>query len=146
MKTRTCTKQATTNMHNFVLAFMSSMTSSCRECPYFPRCYVYLQPLWPQRYYVYVYTDLQVWTHQVIAMINSGIGTDSHFNLVHDVGYTPLGYIVLHGPGHPRPPPTVTRPFLQLNFHQKSMGLSRETQYDILFYYVAKEKQKNVTS
>lgn len=36
-----------------------------------------------------------VWTHQVIALINSGISTDSHFNLVVDIEHTPLGYIIL---------------------------------------------------
>jgi len=41
-----------------------------------------------------MFTRTLDWTHRVIAMINSGIGTDSHFNHVHGAGYTPLGYCI----------------------------------------------------
>lgn len=86
----TCTKQATLIKYNFVLASMSSMTSSSNVHLSLEATCIYR----PYNPYIIMFTRTLVRTHQVIAMINSGIGTDSHFNLVHGAGYTPLGYCI----------------------------------------------------
>jgi len=78
---------------------MSSMTSSSNVHLSLEATCIYR----PYNPYIIMFTRTLVWTHQVIAMINSGIGTDSHFNLVHGTGYTPLGYCITLPDPHSRP-------------------------------------------